>query len=87
MVSEDSVQANLSQDDSQPGPSGLNVAVAVLGSQPGASTETQLLSVASQGANPTSGKLLHKKNSSVGVGIFYAAAVFIRVLFIKNRLL
>ena len=58
MASEDSVQAHLSQDDSQPGPSGLNIAATVLGSQPSASMESQLLSVASQGANPTSGELL-----------------------------
>ena len=62
MASEDSVQANLSQDDSQPGPSGLTIAATVLGSRPSASTESQLLSVASQGANPTSGELLCEKN-------------------------
>ena len=55
---------------SQLGPSGLNIVATVLGSQPSASTESQLLSVASQGANPTSGELLCEKNG-VGVGIFH----------------
>ena len=50
MASEDSVQANLSQDDSQPGLSGLNITATMLGSQPSASMESQLLS---QGTNRT----------------------------------
>lgn len=70
MASKDSVQANLSQDDSQPGPSGLNIAATVLGSQPIESTESQLLSVASQGTNPTSGELLCERMVCVFLSYF-----------------
>lgn len=72
LLSENSVEANLSQDDSQPDLSGLNSGAVLSGQPPCATLETQLFTGVSQVANPTSGELqLKKKHVVCRVGTFY----------------